>query len=289
VVSLFGKTFSPGAHKDDMAAVVNVDWTTDRYNALANYTDIQAGFNAEMGFIPRRDIRRSNVGAGWTPRPKWRGVRQLAVSASTDYYEDHAGTPLSRTHEATFALTRNDRATLRAGVASDYDFLTEPFRIGPDAVVPGGYSWNTFTANYSSDDSRRIYGGGGIDVGGYYGGDRRTLRASLNLLPRETLLVENSYTRNVISLPGAAEYVTNVLSTRLSYSLSPTLVLKAFVQYNDDRRLANLNLLLWSIYRPGSDLYVVYNQGWETEVPGPTSLRTRNRMLAVKLSYWLSR
>ncbi len=41
------------------------------------------------------------------------------------------------------------------------------------------------------------------------------------------------------------------------------------MQYNDDRRLATLNLLLWSIYRPGSDLYVVYNQGWDTDLAGP--------------------
>jgi hypothetical protein len=33
----------------------------------------------------------------------------------------------------------------------------------------------------------------------------------------------------------------------------------------------------------------VYNHGWETSVPGPTALRVRNRLLAVKLIYWLSR
>ena len=75
----------------------------------------------------------------------------------------------------------------------------------------------------------------------------------------------------------------------MSYSLSPTLFIKAFTQYNDDRHLANLNLMFWSIYRPGSDFYVVYNQGWETGVPGPQALRVRNRLLAVKLTYWLSR
>ena len=153
----------------------------------------------------------------------------------------------------------------------------------------GAYSWETFSANYSSDDSRRVFGGGGVDLGGYYSGDKRTLRLALNFLPRETLLVENNYTRNNISLPGEPTYVTNTLNTRVSYSLSPTLFLKAFVQYNDDRRLANLNLMLWSIYRPGSDLYVVYNQGWETNVPGPQQLRVRNRQLSLKVTYWLSR
>ena len=39
----------------------------------------------------------------------------------------------------------------------------------------------------------------------------------------------------------------------------------------------------------GSDLYVVYNQGWDTDLPGGTPTRVRNRSLSVKLTYWLSR
>lgn len=174
-------------------------------------------------------------------------------------------------------------------MANDYDLLPSSFRVGANSIPSGGYDWSTLSASVSSDDSRRIFGGGGADVGGYYNGDKRTLRANFNFLPTETLLVENNYTRNRITLPGAAAYVTNTLNTRVSYSLSPTLFVKAFVQYNDDRRLANLNLMLWSIYRPGSDLYVVYNHGWETSVPGPDALRVRNRLLAVKFTYWLSR
>ena len=109
-------------------------------------------------------------------------------------------------------------------------------------------------------------------------------------LPLETLLVETSYTRNRITLPGQPVYTTNVLSTRVSYSFSPTIFAKAFAQYNDARRLASLNLLFWSIYRPGSDLYVVYNQGWDTNVPdNPHFLQVHDRSLAVKLTYWLSR
>jgi hypothetical protein len=289
VVTLLAKTFSPGVTARDMAGVLDVNWATDRYNATANYTDIQDAFNAEMGFIPRRDIRRSTMTANWTPRPKWPGVRQLTLGGLTDYIENHDGTPESRLQTLNFELTRNNRSRFRVDVNRDYDLLRLPFRLGPNTIPQGGYFWNTFTTSVNSDDSRRLYGGGGIDVGGYYGGDRRTFRANVNFLPRPTLLVENQYTRNEISLPGAPTYVTNTLSTRASYSLSPTLFVKAFMQYNDERRLATLNLLLWSIYRPGSDFYVVYNQGWDTNAPGPDLLRPRNRMLSIKFTYWLSR
>jgi len=34
---------------------------------------------------------------------------------------------------------------------------------------------------------------------------------------------------------------------------------------------------------------IVYKQGWDTTAPGPDLLRPRNRMLSIKLTYWLSR
>jgi hypothetical protein len=289
IVGLLAKTFSPGITARDMAGVLDVNWATDRYNATVNHTNIQEAFNAEMGFIPRRDIRRSTMTANWTPRPAWPGVRQLTIGGLSDYIENHDGTPQTRFHDLNFLLTRNDRSSVKVEANRNYDLLPVPFRLGPHVIPVGGYFWNTFTTTVTSDDSRRIFGVGGVDVGGYYNGDKRTFRASVNFLPKPTLLVENQYTRNEITLPGAAKYVTNTVSTRASYSLSPTLFLKAFIQYNDERRLATLNLLLWSIYRPGSDFYVVYNQGWDTNAPGPDTLRPRNRMLAVKVTYWLSR
>ena len=33
----------------------------------------------------------------------------------------------------------------------------------------------------------------------------------------------------------------------------------------------------------------VYNNDWEIDVPGPRQLQVRNRSLALKVTYWLSR
>ena len=157
-------------------------------------------------------------------------------------------------------------------------------------MIPrGGYDWASLRASYTSNQSRRVYGSLSTTVGGYYNGDRRSVSASANVAPMDTFLVETSYTRNRIALPATGPFVTNVLSTRVSYSFSPDLFVKSFIQYNDATHSASLNLLLWYIYRPGSDLYVVYNQGWETDLPGPRDLRVRGRSLAVKMTWWLSR
>jgi hypothetical protein len=289
LTGMFAKTFSPGVSGRDAAGVGDVLWKSDRFNYGLTYIDIAERFNAEMGFIPRVDVRNTRARAGWTPRPGWRGVRQLSFTGATDYFENHAGRVESRTHWAEFVLTRQDNASLRATVYREFDVLPVPFRVAGVDLPVGQYDWTTTTLSYSTNQSRRVYGNAGVDLGGYYSGDRQTFRGSLNFILGRTLLFEPNFTRNHITLPGRPRYVTNTLNTRVSYSFSPDLFVKGFFQYNDERRTASFNFLFWYVYRPGSDLYVVYNNGWETDVPGPREVRVRNRSLAVKLTYWLSR
>src|SRR4029450_4948199 len=89
LVGLLAKTFSPDIHGHDMAGVASAEWATDRWGAAGSFADVQEGFNAQMGFIPATGIRRSSGNVNWTPRPDWRNVRQLAISATTDFVENH--------------------------------------------------------------------------------------------------------------------------------------------------------------------------------------------------------
>jgi hypothetical protein len=242
-----------------------------------------------MGFVPRIDIRNTRATAGWTPRPRWRGVRQLQLEAAADYFENHAGRVESRNYDVSAVLQRQDSSSIRATVTRDFDFLPSPFQVAGTRLPAGGYEWDTLSTGFNTNQSRRLYGGATLELGGYYGGDKQTLRSNLSFLVGKTLLFEPNYTRNRITLPGRSVYVTNVVNFRVSHSFSPDVYWKAFLQYNDERRTANLNLLFWYVYRPGSDLYVVYNNGWDTDRPGAPALAVRDQRLTVKLTYWLSR
>jgi len=229
------------------------------------------------------------VKGSWTPRPGWRGVRQLSIGGLAEAYLTHAGQTESKTGLGEFAVTFSDTSVLGVEAGRDYDLLTVPWQLGHGVVPPGGYYWNTVRTSYTSSPRHRIGGTGYVETGGYYTGDKTTFSGSLTLIPRDTLTMDLGYSHNSIALPATPTYVTNAVSTRVSYSLSPTLFTKAFVQYNDDRRQASLNLLFWWIYRPGSDLYLVYNQGWDTDLAGPHWAQVKTRSIAVKLTYWLSR
>ena len=289
LTGLFAKTLTRGRSGRDLAGAFDFMFRADRYNYGFTYLDVQEAFNAEMGYIQRTDIRSPKLRAAWTPRPKWPRVRQVTLGAALEYFENHAGTPVSRNSSADFTILRQDSSSVMIGATGNYDLLQSNWRVGPLTIPTGGYAWNTFKSEYISDQSRRIYGGTAVELGGYYNGNKRTYKANLNLVALRTLLMENSYTRNELRLPGQPSYATNTISTRVSFSFSPDLFVKTFVQYNDERHLASFNVLLWYIYRPGSDLYVVYNEGRDTGLPAPSRNQVRSRSLSVKLTYWLSR
>ena len=289
LTALAARSFTPGGSGEDYAFGLDLANQTDRYTYDLTYLDIGRRFTADMGYVPRVDIRHPRLRAAWTPRPGWRGVRQLSFGGSVESYMTHAGVTESKTADGQVGVTFDDTSLLTFDLVRDYDLLTSPWKLGSQAIPVGGYRWSTARVSYASSPRRRIAGTGYIEAGGYYGGDKSTVGAGLTFVPRDTLTLDVNLNRNRVTLPGAAPYITNTIGTRVSYSFSPTVFAKAFVQYNDDRQLASLNLLFWSIYRPGSDLYVVYNQQWDTDLPGERFLRRKNRSLSVKFTYWLSR
>jgi hypothetical protein len=192
-------------------------------------------------------------------------------------------------------MQRHDTSGAFASVVREYDNLSAPFATAGTVLPVGDYSWTYSTLSYSSDRTRRVYGTFGGDFGGYYHGDRQSLRANVSLQIGKTLLFEPNYTHNRVAFPGLPVYNSNVLNFRVSHSFSPDFYLKGFVQYNDDRNTASFNFLWWYHYKPGSDLYVVYNQGWDIDLPLTSrdvplaSSRVRSRALTVKVTYWLAR
>jgi hypothetical protein len=301
MTTVLAKTFSPKADSrepkagSDVAGVFDYTWKNDRFVYGGQYLDVGERFNAEMGYIPRLDVRSGNVRGGWTPRPKFGGIRQMTFAGSANYYENHAGVVDSKQQAVSTQMIRQDTSGAFAALTHEYDNLAAPFATAGSVIGVGDYSWTYATVNYSSPRTWRVFGNIGTDYGGYYNGDRFTFRTNININIGKTLLIEPNYTHNRVSLPGRDIYNSNVMNLRVSHSFSPDFYLKAFFQYNDDRKSSSFNFLWWYHYKPGSDLYVVYNQGWDIDLPLSSrelleqSYRVRQRSLAVKMTYWLAR
>ena len=77
------------------------------------------------------------------------------------------------------------------------------------------------------------------------------------------------------------DFKTNALSNRFLYTFSTDLFLRGLVQWNSKREVVGINALCNWRYRPGSDLFLVYSQAWDTDGGGQL-----NRLLQCKLTYF---
>ena len=93
-----------------------------------------------------------------------------------------------------------------------------------------------------------------------------------------------SYSGNHVSLP-QGDFMTNVISSRMVYSISRDMFAKSFLQWNDSAEILSLNLLYNFYYRSGSNIYIVFNQFWDF---GNDVFDARDRAVLMKLDYWLN-
>ena len=75
---------------------------------------------------------------------------------------------------------------------------------------------------------------------------------------------------------------------RVDYTFSPRMTIRSLTQYNSGTHEISNNIRFNFIYRPGSDLYVVYNELAETGLPADIFGR-KDRQLVVKVTYLLQR
>jgi hypothetical protein len=78
------------------------------------------------------------------------------------------------------------------------------------------------------------------------------------------------------------EHATSIRQ-RLPVAMTPDLSTAAFVQFNDAAELLSMNLRLNWIYRPGADVFLVFNETWDA--PGFGRRAQRDRQAILKLTY----
>jgi hypothetical protein len=77
--------------------------------------------------------------------------------------------------------------------------------------------------------------------------------------------------------------VTRLVTTRTTYTISPTMFISALLQYNSSTDALSSNIRLRWEYQPGSELFVVYNEQRDTLAPRSFP-ELENRALIVKIN-----
>ncbi len=278
------KTQTPGIGGRDWAGDFNFNYRSDRYTFRLNYTEVQKNFNAEMGFIRRKDIRRFNGEAGRGVRPDWDWLRRLYTGVYIQYLTD--GQNILETRDVgirTFVQFESGHV-LFSNPRIRYELLDFNWEIHPGIIIPMGiYKFVSYDFFFRTDASKPLSMRLGGNLGEFFSGSRYGGNLNLNYRPSPHFSLDLSYNGNVVNLP-TGDFITNVLSTRITYTLNRDMFAKAYIQWNDSAELISLNFLYNWYYRPGSNIYLVYNHRWNAG----DKISTMDRALILKVTYWLN-
>ena len=232
---------------------------------------------------------RASVSFRFSPRPRAiEAVRKFTWEASYDYVTDAAGLVETREARGRFQTEFESSDTFEVSYTDTYDFLKDPFTIAPGITIPvGGYDfWNARTV-VGLGQQRRIAGSLFAEYGAFYGGTKTAFgfggggpfSGRIELTPQFSFQPGLSF--NWIDLPQGS-FTTRLVTARTTYTVTPLMFVSALIQYNSSNDSLGTNLRFRWEYRPGSELFVVYNEQRDTLTPRFPELE--NRALIIKIN-----
>lgn len=283
--SYLAKTSTPGMSHGDLSYFGRIGWRSPAWDVYAHYFDIQDNFNTEVGFIPRTGIRSGKVKFGPTPRPGRFHLRLMEPMIVVTYTTDQDNRLVSRRIHHMVAFHFDDGTYLNFIYNKDLEHLDQPFRIRSNVSIPAGtYRFNELTMQLKTNPARRLYGWITYVPQTFYSGFRKDYDTGAGVRASSQLSAEVQYRRNDIRLP-VGEFEVNLGTVRVDYAISPRMTLRTLAQYNSSTHETSTSVRFNWIYRPGSDIYIVYNDlraALTANVP-------RDRQLVLKWNYLLSR
>jgi hypothetical protein len=275
---------TPGRTGANLARRFQAGWTDEELVATAEYSDVQPDFNPEVGFVRRRDMKNYTSELAWKPQLRQSDlIRNFNIGTTVDYYEGSgSGEIETRVTDTTLGIVFESNANASFVYSNTFDRLTTPLPIPAGTphvtLARGDYTFDRYTAQFSTNQRKKISGSGTLSAGDFYGGDRTQATAAVTLKPNYHLSMNLSYDRNQVDLPNGS-FTTQLVGAKFIYGFSPRAFLNAFLQYNADTRLVSSNIRFDLIHRPLSDLYIVYNDTRDTALG-----QVRERAFVVKLT-----
>jgi hypothetical protein len=247
-------------------------------------------YNPEMGFIFRRNYTRfgDKIFYGWFPGDRSILQRHQVYLNGEIFMRNPDGNVESYTYGPSWEATlkSGEMVSFRANV--HYENLIEGFSLPGDAEIPSGiYRTVTVSMHYDNFGGkfRRIISG---TAGGFYDGMRYSFNVTPTVVLSKHLQVGGYYQyENIRFSDRGQKFIGHIGRLRIDGSLNIKISAAAFIQYNSAFDVVTVNARLRYNPREGYDLYLVYNEGMNTNryrTNIPLTL-TNNRTILLKFSY----
>ncbi|QNF33380.1 carbohydrate binding family 9 domain-containing protein [Adhaeribacter swui] len=281
------KSFSPGKSGRDWVHAANLQYASRAWLINWQHQYVGQNYTAEVGYVPRQGFIQASPKVSYSFFPKKGPILNHGPTVSTNHITDEKIKTTDNTSLVSYGFTFRSRSTFNIWTAYDFVKLLSPFDPtnfqGDTLARRSNHSWKSWGTEFVSKPQSIFTYSFTTRYGGYYAdGTRLNLTGSLGyrFQPFVSLAVAANY--NDIKLPepwGRNKFW--LIGPRLDVTMTNTLYLTTFVQYNEQIKNVNLNARLQWRYKPASDLFIVYTDNYL-----PTHLTVKSRALVVKFTYW---
>jgi hypothetical protein len=267
---------------DDLAYRAQFSYTADRYGLALDRLVVDRNFNPEVGFLRRENFRRNLVQGRFSPRTaNNRVVRKWTYLSSLEYITDNENRLQSRTLTGLFQSDFHSGDVVSIQLQRLFDSVPAPFPIGDVRIPAGGYAFDNMKAIYTAGQQHRVSGSSSVEVGSFYGGDKKTVAFTGRVNVTLQFGVEPNISFNWGDLPGG-RFTTTVVGARGTFTMNPRMFTAVLVQYGSSNTSLSTNLRFRWEYQPGSELFVVYTEGRSTLPPiGAEALQSRGFVVKI--------
>ncbi len=256
------QTDTPGLDGDDHAFQLNYSHASPKWRGFLDYTETGDAFNPEVGFLSRSAFHKGSGFVMRTIRPKDRwGLQELRPHVSYTGYWDY----LDDEQESEFIHVDNhwewrSGMEIHTGINFTYEGVRETFEIAPDVFVPAGeYSHDEAQIVFFTNQGAPYSYSNRITIGGFFGGDRVSMSNTVALRWGEQLTSQLTWRHDNVNLP-LGDFEINLGRARVSFAITPRMLVQTLVQYNDVTDAISTNLRFSWLQGANTGLFVVYNE-----------------------------
>lgn len=250
-----------------------LDYPNDKADIVMRLDRIEAGYDPALGFVSQRGIHRVAGNTSFTPRPRKRNryIRRYEFNvASYDLVWGIAGGLDNASFSVKpFGLQFQNGDRVEVTARRRFDAPEETFALFTGArVLPGQYWWSRAEVQYQGAEPRVVKVQLTASTGQFYDGTSSDVTASIRLRRAPHMLLTLDGQVSDVTLP-SARFTANTVRLRGDYAFNPRLNTTLFAQWDNQSQRASTNARVRWTVKPGSDLYVVWNSGWQTGLDRP--------------------
>ncbi|MCH7783039.1 carbohydrate binding family 9 domain-containing protein [candidate division KSB1 bacterium] len=263
----FSNVWSSDELNGSAAGSANLSIANDLYGFGMGYTNVGANFDPALGFVRRRNVVQYTGNTSYSPRIGGSDdlIRQLTFGMNYSRIQGQNGDLQSESFSSSNQAFLESGDRLRLNIGWNKEVLEGSFNIRPGiTTIPADtYEFVDASLNLTLNRRRKLWGTASIETGKYFGGNRTVIATNTNYKFTSHFSVESSIRSTIISLPyDNGDFTTSIFSIRLLAATGRKLFGNALIQYDNVSKNFRSNIRIDWIHTPGSDLFIVFNTGY---------------------------